>query len=1422
MLGNQKDQRGVLEMAAEDIFSHICATAGRDFLLRVSFVEIYNEIIRDLLSDAADATVSIREDPKRGVYCEAQEHVISDYESIIRALKKGVARRVVEATAMNDTSSRSHTIFKLVVESKENGSSGNTDPDGAVLVSTLNLVDLAGSESVRHTGATGQRAKEGGKINQSLLSLSRVIHALSQPGAHVSFRDSKLTRLLQPSLCGNAKMSVVCCVTPAEKYLEETRSTLQFASRAKLVKTNAVVNEVLDEAAALKRLRKELEELKEKQSRKGVSEEEQQRMEAEKADLLGRLELLQQERNEQREQLDRLKELLVTSSTSSAVSAMTAEDRKRRKRHRDTWCPGSAALQLGGTGAPLSFPEGGSFVQGRVSSAFGMPAYNPVLEEAEEAEEESGSNTNSSRSDMSSSSLAMHALSAQLAAKDDLVASLQRQVARLKAQSGKGAAKEGRAGDEDVDEDEEDGDTVPLDEANHQDTADQLVETLSQLQVRDEKVRALDAQVQALSAQVALQQQQREQTAAQDAQAERIMLGMEEDQVRLLDQVEVQGLQLAESARALQEAHERMAQLTLQLQNASTAPALAPAPALCDQEQQAQEVLALKEELQHAEQLIQEMESDIEGWRADMEALQATVEESHGREENLTQALQEADAEVASLRQQLLTLEGQLEGAIGDLDETRALAQEAAQTAAAEGTAREQQLSKEEQAAVERARAAEESRAQLQEELSAALRALAVAEEGRAAGSAEAAEAVAALGEARAAAGSVQAQLAEMHAALASSMQQHASAMAASEQSQAALRESVVDLTSKLDAAKIAAFDSAAAAATATAAAAAATAAAAAAAAAPAAPSAGPAHGAATVMHMHRNDTDHAGLTVDSIEAARREMERAVEAMRKELGTKEAEVSRLMALAAEWQDRAQRAEQVASSSLAAEQSAAGGDEAQRKKIGQLQTQADLLRGEKDSALKRAAELEAELRGLSGRAAVAEEALQQQLQVQATKMEKLQADSGASQRLSEAVRALEARLAEVRAGRDEANGFAEAAAARVSILEEQCFALQQQVSSAGPGAAEALAALRAELSGAGEREAQVMQRCDLLERDGAEAQSRLRKGREELAVLRGEWDRTCEQARALGQDKHELSAQLDEALQQVQALTEALTEAENTTLSGGLAGAATELDRQQIAELQAQIAELQAEMADAVQRAEDAEAALNEAVHAAGEARRSLQSDVDALTSEARALLEGQVQQRGQLVVAEAAVRTAEDRLAAQASAAAAAELEHAALVRQADALAKQLSAAQASVGSSTSRSVELGQVKTRLTEALAALQDLRDEAGAKDKRIAHLETTKLTQEQLEKIKAVKEERKRLSEDNKVMKKQLQQLKKAYDELKAAAADAKGSAGASGAALAEASDLRVQLAAVQGVSHSLKEKLRECSAQLQVRLPTLRP
>lgn len=273
---------GIVHMAASDIFNHIEKEADRVFLIRVSFIEIYNEEVRDLLvsgDSKNNTTLAVREDKVRGVFVNSNETIVTSMDSLLSVLFAGEKNRSVAATGMNERSSRSHTIFRITVESrlKDQSESGKNDDvdeggdddmqvendagkNGAVRVSTLNLVDLAGSESVRHTGATGDRQKEGGIINQSLLTLSRVIGSLGQNATHVNFRDSKLTRILQPSLSGNARMAVICCATPSELYLEETRSTLQFASRAKLVKTRAQVNEVMDDRSLIKKLQRELKE----------------------------------------------------------------------------------------------------------------------------------------------------------------------------------------------------------------------------------------------------------------------------------------------------------------------------------------------------------------------------------------------------------------------------------------------------------------------------------------------------------------------------------------------------------------------------------------------------------------------------------------------------------------------------------------------------------------------------------------------------------------------------------------------------------------------------------------------------------------------------------------------------------------------------------------------------------------------------------------------------------------------------------------------------------------------------------------------------------------------------------------------------------------------------------------------------------
>ncbi|KAF8014161.1 hypothetical protein BT93_H0106 [Corymbia citriodora subsp. variegata] len=216
---------------------------------RCSFLEIYNEQITDLL-DPNQRNLQIREDVKSGVYVEnLTEESVCTMKDVNRLLLRGLSNRRTGATSINAESSRSHSVFTCIIESR---CKSMADGMSSFKTSRINLVDLAGSERQKLTGAAGERLKEAGNINRSLSQLGNLINILaeiSQTGKqrHIPYRDSKLTFLLQESLGGNAKLAMVCAVSPAPSCKSETFSTLRFAQHAKSIKNKAVVNEVMRE-----------------------------------------------------------------------------------------------------------------------------------------------------------------------------------------------------------------------------------------------------------------------------------------------------------------------------------------------------------------------------------------------------------------------------------------------------------------------------------------------------------------------------------------------------------------------------------------------------------------------------------------------------------------------------------------------------------------------------------------------------------------------------------------------------------------------------------------------------------------------------------------------------------------------------------------------------------------------------------------------------------------------------------------------------------------------------------------------------------------------------------------------------------------------------------------------------------------------
>ncbi|KAF9174883.1 NADH-ubiquinone oxidoreductase chain 1 [Mortierella sp. AD010] len=315
--GNET-QPGITPRAVDDIFKYIRENSDREFLLRVSYLEIYNESIRDLLSPEA-IDLRIHEDRRRGVYVSPlKEEIVTTPSQVMRIIERGdYQRHVIESRDRSPGNSGGSPTSR-----KPLGSKSAT----GVRVSQLNLIDLAGSEKA---ASNEERRKEGAFINKSLLTLGTVISKLTEEkGAHIPYRDSKLTRILQSSLNGNARVSVICTISPSHLNVEESHNTLKFASRVKKVVTKAQTNQVMDDKALLEKYRREISDLKAQlmltaSGEPGVSGGATNGKHAELSTLLEKERMKHEEemvemnmvRNALKERIDHLTKLILTSQS---------------------------------------------------------------------------------------------------------------------------------------------------------------------------------------------------------------------------------------------------------------------------------------------------------------------------------------------------------------------------------------------------------------------------------------------------------------------------------------------------------------------------------------------------------------------------------------------------------------------------------------------------------------------------------------------------------------------------------------------------------------------------------------------------------------------------------------------------------------------------------------------------------------------------------------------------------------------------------------------------------------------------------------------------------------------------------------------------------------------------------------------------
>ncbi|GKU03902.1 kinesin family member 11 [Fusarium langsethiae] len=371
-MGMLSDDAGIIPRVLQTLFTKL-ELDNVESTIKCSFIELYNEELRDLLASDEGTKLKIYDDTSRRGHASTivqgmEEKHIKDAAEGVKVLQEGSLKRQVAATKCNDLSSRSHTVFTITTYVRKPNEHG---VEALVSAGKLNLVDLAGSENIQRSGAENKRAAEAGLINKSLLTLGRVINALVDKGSHIPYRESKLTRLLQDSLGGRTKTCIIATISPAKSNLEETISTLEYAFRAKNIKNKPQMNPMIEKKTLLKDFTMEIERLKseliatrqrngvylsnetyeemtaQSESRRIVNEEQSAKLETLEKNLRNKVQELfslqstflglKKDHEGTRAQLDDTKEVLdQTEIVLSATRQSLSEETKIRKAHQKT------------------------------------------------------------------------------------------------------------------------------------------------------------------------------------------------------------------------------------------------------------------------------------------------------------------------------------------------------------------------------------------------------------------------------------------------------------------------------------------------------------------------------------------------------------------------------------------------------------------------------------------------------------------------------------------------------------------------------------------------------------------------------------------------------------------------------------------------------------------------------------------------------------------------------------------------------------------------------------------------------------------------------------------------------------------------------------------------------------------------------